>query len=71
MRLAGAAEGPEPQTLALWNRTIVTFRATVAGNTPAQRAYEGVGFAVVDEKRDPAFEATFGTPGIRRLQRRA
>ena len=37
MRLAGAAEGPEPQTLALWNRTIVTFRATVAGNTPAQR----------------------------------
>ena len=36
--LAGAAEGPEPQTLALWNRPIVTFRATVAGNTPAQRA---------------------------------
>jgi len=41
------------------------------GNTPAQRAYEGVGFAVVDEKRDPAFEATFGAAGIRRLQRRA
>jgi ribosomal protein S18 acetylase RimI-like enzyme len=40
------------------------------GNTPAQRAYEGAGFAVVDEKRDPAFEATFGGPGIRRLQRR-
>jgi translation initiation factor 4G len=40
------------------------------GNTPAQRAYEGVGFKVVDEKSDPAFEATFGTPGIRRLQRR-
>ncbi|MCC6850084.1 MAG: GNAT family N-acetyltransferase [Deltaproteobacteria bacterium] len=38
------------------------------GNSPAQRAYEGVGFAVVDEKRDPAFEATFGTPGIRRLR---
>jgi GNAT superfamily N-acetyltransferase len=39
------------------------------GNTPAQRAYEGVGFTVVDEKTDPAFEATFGAPGIRRLQR--
>lgn len=41
------------------------------GNTPAQRAYEGVGFRVVDEKTDPAFEATFGSPGIRRLQRSA
>ncbi len=40
------------------------------GNTPAQRAYEGVGFRVVDEKRDPAFEATFGAPGILRLQQR-
>jgi translation initiation factor 4G len=39
------------------------------GNTAAQRAYEGAGFSVVDEKRDPAFEATFGCPGIRRLQR--
>jgi translation initiation factor 4G len=39
------------------------------GNTPAQRAYEGAGFAVVDEKRHPAFEATFGSPGIRRLMR--
>ncbi len=40
------------------------------GNTPAQRAYEGAGFVVVDEKRDPAFEATFGSPGVRSLQRR-
>ena len=39
------------------------------GNTPAQRAYEGAGFIVADEKRDPAFEATFGAPGIRRLER--
>lgn len=38
------------------------------GNTPAQRAYEGVGFRVSSEKTDPAFEATFGTPGIRVLQ---
>ena len=40
------------------------------GNTPAQRAYEGVGFKVVDEKRHPDFEATFGCPGVRRMQRR-
>lgn len=42
----------------------------LVGNTPAQRAYEGVGFTVSSEKRDPAFEATFGTPGIRVLQQR-
>jgi translation initiation factor 4G len=39
------------------------------GNTPAQRAYEGAGFRVVDEKRSPEFEATFGAPGVRRLLR--
>lgn len=39
------------------------------GNHPAQRAYEGAGFRVVDEKRSPAFEATFGGSGIRRLLR--
>lgn len=39
------------------------------GNTPAQRAYEGAGFKVVDEVRHPSFEATFGSPGIRRLLR--
>jgi ribosomal protein S18 acetylase RimI-like enzyme len=37
------------------------------GNTPAQRAYEGVGFKIVDARRDPAFEAALGTPGIARL----
>ena len=41
----------------------------VIGNTPAQRAYEGAGFKVVDETRHPSFEATFGTPGLRRLLR--
>jgi translation initiation factor 4G len=39
------------------------------GNTAAQRAYEGAGFAVVDEKRHPDFEAAVGAPGIRRMQR--
>jgi ribosomal protein S18 acetylase RimI-like enzyme len=49
-----------------------TFQISVLiDNTPAQRAYEGVGFTVADEKRDPAFAATFGAPGIRRMQRKA
>lgn len=43
--------------------------SVLIGNTPAQRAYEGAGFAVVDEKRHPTFAATFGSPGIRRLLR--
>jgi len=38
-------------------------------NIAAQRAYEGVGFRVADEKRDPTFEAAVGSPGIRRLLR--
>lgn len=42
--------------------------AVLIGNDVAQRAYESVGFRVVDEKRSPAFEATFGCPGIRRLR---
>ncbi|MFN8544790.1 MAG: GNAT family N-acetyltransferase [Candidatus Binatia bacterium] len=47
-----------------------TFQIGVLiGNTPAQHAYEGAGFRVVDEKRAPEFEATFGSPGIRRLLR--
>ena len=41
----------------------------VIGNTAAQRAYESAGFRVVDEKTSPAFEGTFGTPGIRRMLR--
>jgi len=38
-------------------------------NTPARRAYEKSGFTFVDEKRDPTFEAIFGTPGITKLLR--
>lgn len=37
------------------------------GNTPAQRAYEGAGFRVADEKRHADFETAIGCPGIRRL----
>jgi ribosomal protein S18 acetylase RimI-like enzyme len=43
--------------------------AVLIGNTPAQRAYEGAGFRVADEKRHPDFERTVGSPGIRRLLR--
>lgn len=43
--------------------------AVLIGNTAAQRAYEGVGFRVVDEKTSAPFEATFGIPGIRRMLR--
>lgn len=43
--------------------------AVLIGNTPAQRAYEGVGFRVADEKTHPDFERTVGSPGIRRLLR--
>ncbi|MBI4962643.1 MAG: GNAT family N-acetyltransferase [Desulfomonile tiedjei] len=39
------------------------------GNTPAQRAYEKHGFKVLDEKRDPYFEARIGCPGMARLSR--
>lgn len=41
--------------------------AVMIGNTPAQRAYEGVGFRVADEKTHPDFERAVGSPGIRRL----
>jgi len=39
------------------------------GNTPAQRAYEKHGFKLLDEKRDPVFEAEVGSPGMARLWR--
>lgn len=39
------------------------------GNDPAQRAYEKCGFAVIEEKRDAAFEAAYGCPGARLLRR--
>lgn len=37
------------------------------GNEPAQRAYEKVGFRVVEERRDAEFEALLGSPGYSRL----
>jgi ribosomal protein S18 acetylase RimI-like enzyme len=43
--------------------------AVLIGNTAAQRAYESAGFRVVDDKTSTSFEATFGTPGIRRMLR--
>jgi ribosomal protein S18 acetylase RimI-like enzyme len=37
------------------------------GNEPAQRAYEGVGFRVVEERRDAEFEGLLGSPGYSRM----
>jgi translation initiation factor 4G len=39
----------------------------VIGNTPAQNAYEKVGFRPAEEKTSHGFEATYGAPGMRRL----
>jgi translation initiation factor 4G len=39
------------------------------GNTAAQRVYEKKGFAIIDEKRDPYFEAEIGSPGMARMLR--
>ncbi len=39
------------------------------GNDGAQRAYEKAGFAVIDEKRHPDFEAVYYCPGARLLRR--
>jgi ribosomal protein S18 acetylase RimI-like enzyme len=41
--------------------------SVLIGNTPAQKAYEKVGFTAADEKTSPEFQATYGSPGIRRL----
>jgi len=38
------------------------------GNTPAQKAYEKVGFRIVDEKRSPELEALIGSPGMARME---
>ncbi len=39
------------------------------GNDRAQAAYEKAGFAVIDEKRHPDFEAVYKCPGARLLRR--
>ncbi len=41
--------------------------SVLIGNDPARLAYEKCGFSFAGEKRDPSFEATFGSPGITRL----
>ena len=47
-------------------------RATISfliGNEPAERCYAKAGFALAEEKRDPAFEALTGAPGFRCVAR--
>jgi RimJ/RimL family protein N-acetyltransferase len=39
----------------------------MTGNTPAQRAYEKVGFRVDRDYGDPSFEDFFDSPGMTRM----
>jgi GNAT superfamily N-acetyltransferase len=41
------------------------------GNAPAQRVYESRGFRIHAEKRDPAFEAALGCPGLAQMNCRS
>ncbi len=43
--------------------------SSLIGNEPARAAYLDAGFERKDEKRDPTFEAEFGSPGFERFQR--
>lgn len=47
----------------------VSAIGVLIGNEPAQRAYEKAGFEVASESRDAEFEAVYGSPGSRMLQR--
>jgi len=50
-------------------RRIATAQIScLIGNDAAQRAYEGAGFRVVEERKDPAFEAMLGVPGFARMR---
>lgn len=49
-----------------YKRAQISF---LIGNHPAQRAYEGAGFKVIDEKRHPEFEMALGCPGVSRMMR--
>jgi translation initiation factor 4G len=42
--------------------------ACLIGNEAAQRAYERAGFRIVEERKDPAFEALLGAPGFSRMR---
>jgi len=41
--------------------------STLIGNTPAQTAYEKIGFVLDKEKQHPDYEAIVGVPGMMRL----
>jgi GNAT superfamily N-acetyltransferase len=44
--------------------------SVLIGNRPAEEAYRKAGFTLDRERRDPAFEAAMGCPGIAQLRRR-
>jgi ribosomal protein S18 acetylase RimI-like enzyme len=49
-----------------FKRASISF---LIGNEAAERCYAKAGFALAEEKRDPAFEAFTGAPGFRRFER--
>ena len=49
-----------------FTRASISF---LIGNEAAERCYAKAGFALAEEKRDPAFEALTGAPGFRRFAR--
>lgn len=49
-----------------FRRASISF---LIGNEAAERCYAKAGFALAEEKRDPAFEALTGAPGFRRFAR--
>jgi ribosomal protein S18 acetylase RimI-like enzyme len=50
-----------------YKRAQISVLINNTNNTPARLAYEKSGFKLDSEKRNPSFEATFGTPGISKL----
>ena len=65
--MLAAARSHRP--LSFWDYYARSQISHLIGNTPAQTAYERVGFETIKEKRHPDFEAAFGSPGIARMVR--
>ena len=51
------------------NGATVSDVSVFIGNDAAQTAYEKAGYVAIAEKRDPAFEAVYKSPGVRTLRR--
>ena len=51
------------------NGATVSDVSVFIGNDAPQTAYEKAGYVAIAEKRDPAFEAVYKSPGVRTLRR--